>query len=191
MSIILVLFLVLFVVFGLAALLVLRKLSAAANRTQQLKAEERIIRERLNAYRARCTDYQRRFTIVNRHATDYVNSLRGDTSKNMLQFSELMDKQLRTINQIEKVLLNITEAELIRANDLLTKCLRQRNEDNSNEVPVWEFENHAEEILQAVGMAVYQAAENMRKLGLHGRRDGKSAAEDLASEAGIRGIVLE
>ncbi len=141
----------------------------------------------LAAYQERCTEFQRRQSILSNRATDYVNSLGAETARSLLQVTQILNEQSAVIAEARALLATRTRANSNLAEQLLNAQLASDSAPSDPGQLLWKFEPLAEELIQRVGREIYRASENAASIGLPKRRDRKPTAMHLV-EAGIAGI---
>jgi hypothetical protein len=178
------------IIVGVALVL---KIKAMSQQAEEYARREEQVHNILDRYKLTCAEFQRRLNVVNLHATDYVNSLPAETSRALLQLTNLLGYQYEIIKKVEALLAAHSPKDLVDAEKLLiNQMVPHEQSGQKGAIPVpssttryWTFEDRAEELLQKTGQDVYNASEKARKLSLPKKRDRKPTVLHL-EEIGIK-----
>ena len=184
---------IVFIILGAIIIVTFLRLRSMAVQQEELINIRQSTAEILNSYRECCADYQQRFLMVHSHSTDYVNSLRAETTKMILQLTNLIAAQEDHIARIEESLAS-DNPEMCAQAALQLKGLRAQTSNSraptsAGSTPrLWAFEEEAEVMLQKIGQDILTASQHARELGLPRKRDRKATSIHL-TEAGILDMV--
>jgi hypothetical protein len=177
------------IIVGIALVL---KIKAMTRQAEEYAQREQHIHNILNSLKSTCAEYQKRLNVVNLHATDYVNSLHAETSRTLLQLTNLLGYQYEITRKVEALLSSHGLRDLADAEKLLTGQMVPHEQsgqegagfDQRSTTQRWAFEDRAEELLQKSGQDVYDASEKAGNLALPKKKDRKPTALHLR-EIGI------
>ncbi len=166
------------------------------------------LRQDLGEYQLRVSEYQKRLSMIDPYASDYMNSLSAESSSALIQIRRLISSHQRLIQELHAVLLSGDTERFPDALALLQKLLARPSEapltsgatsadrarnyqlvDTGDEiVPTipknWELQ--AEALLQQVGQDVYHASLKAQEIGLPRNRKRKPTIQSLWSAGIVR-----